>query len=186
MSQITHVVKRNGTLVPFTPERITNAIYRAAVAVGGRDRKTSEELAAQVVALLEQNNPAGESPSIEQIQDMVEKILIENGHARVAKAYILYRDERARQRDRLWAWPLHREKLDGSYGRTVSSGKPGGRRFNGGHKPAVGKLIRQVWGGSIPRACYNRKVKLNSHHGGAHESDYPRCKTQRDVGSLHA
>jgi len=100
MSPITHVVKRNGTLVPFTPERITNAIYRAAVAVGGRDRQTSEELAAQVVALLEQNTSPGESPSIEQIQDMVEKILIENGHARVAKAYILYRDERARQREK--------------------------------------------------------------------------------------
>lgn len=57
MPQITHVVKRNGTLVPFTPERITNAIYRAAVAVGGRDRKTSQELASQVVALLERNTP---------------------------------------------------------------------------------------------------------------------------------
>jgi uridine kinase len=93
MSQITHVVKRNGTLVPFTPERITNAIYRAAVAVGGRDRKTSEELAAQVVALLEQSTPPGEAPNIEQI-------LIENGHARVAKVYILYRNERARQREK--------------------------------------------------------------------------------------
>mgnify|MGYP003834542043 CR=1 FL=1 len=86
MPQITHVVKRNGTLVPFTPERITNAIYRAAVAVGGRDRKTSQELASQVVALLERNTPEGEFPTIEQIQDLVEKVLIENGHARVAKA----------------------------------------------------------------------------------------------------
>ena len=100
MPQITHVVKRNGTLVPFTPERITNAIYRAAVAVGGRDRKTSQELASQVVSLLERNTPEGESPTIEQIQDLVEKVLIENGHARVAKAYILYRDERARQREK--------------------------------------------------------------------------------------
>lgn len=100
MPQITHVVKRNGTLVPFTPERITNAIYRAAVAVGGRDRKTSQELASQVVALLERNTPEGEFPTIEQIQDLVEKVLIENGHARVAKAYILYRDERARQREK--------------------------------------------------------------------------------------
>ena len=44
MAKITHVIKRNGAVVPFTPERITNAIYRAAVAVGGRDRKTAEEL----------------------------------------------------------------------------------------------------------------------------------------------
>lgn len=98
MSPIKQVIKRTGAIVPFTPERISNAIYRAAVAVGGRDRATSEELAAQVVALLEKDHPAGYIPHIEEIQDTVEKVLIENGHARVAKAYILYRDERARHR----------------------------------------------------------------------------------------
>ena len=100
MAKITHVIKRNGAVVPFTPERITNAIYRAAVAVGGRDRKTAEELSRQVVALLEETTPDGVYPNIEQIQDLVEKVLIENGHAKVAKAYILYRDERARQREK--------------------------------------------------------------------------------------
>ena len=100
MAKITHVIKRNGAVVPFTPERITNAIYRAAVAVGGRDRKTAEELSRQVVALLEESTPDGVYPNIEQIQDLVEKVLIENGHAKVAKAYILYRNERARQREK--------------------------------------------------------------------------------------
>ncbi|NLW72560.1 MAG: response regulator SirA [Chloroflexi bacterium] len=100
MVEIKYVVKRNGSIVPFTPERISNAIYRAAVAVGGRDRETSEALAAQVVEQLEAQTPQGVNPTIEQIQDLVEKTLIENGHARVAKAYILYRDERARQRDK--------------------------------------------------------------------------------------
>jgi len=94
------VIKRNGAVVPFTPERITNAIYRAAVAVGGRDRQTAKELSRQVVALLEEMTPEGVYPNIEQIQDLVEKVLIENGHAKVAKAYILYRDERARQREK--------------------------------------------------------------------------------------
>ena len=56
MGQITQVVKRSGAVVPFNPERITNAIYRAAVEVGGRDRATAETLTAQVVAMLEQNN----------------------------------------------------------------------------------------------------------------------------------
>ncbi|MEL7626935.1 MAG: ATP cone domain-containing protein [Anaerolineaceae bacterium] len=98
MSKLTHVIKRDGSVVPFTPERITNAIYRAAVAVDGRDKQRAENLSAQVVALLEETVPEGEYPNIETIQDMVEKVLIENGHARVAKAYILYRDERARQR----------------------------------------------------------------------------------------
>jgi uridine kinase len=84
--------------VPFTQERITNAIYRAAVAVGGRDRLTAQGLSDQVVAMLEQRYPEGRVPSVEEIQDMVEKVLIENGHARTAKAYILYRDERNRRR----------------------------------------------------------------------------------------
>jgi uridine kinase len=95
---ITHVIKRTGALVPFNPERITNAIYRAAVAVGGRDRSIAEGLTRQVTALLEQTTPAGQPPTVEEIQDLVEKVLIENGHARVAKAYILYREERARRR----------------------------------------------------------------------------------------
>ncbi len=98
MTKLTHVIKRDGSVVPFTPERITNAIYRAAVAVDGRDKQRAESLSAQVVAALEETVPEGQYPTIETIQDMVEKVLIENGHARVAKAYILYRDERARQR----------------------------------------------------------------------------------------
>jgi uridine kinase len=95
---ITHVVKRTGDVVPFSPERITNAIYRAAVAVGGRDRSIAEGLTRQVVSMLEETTPPGHDPTVEEIQDVVEKVLIENGHAKVAKAYILYREERAMRR----------------------------------------------------------------------------------------
>lgn len=98
MTEIKFVVKRTGAVVPFTPERITNAIYRAAVAVGGRDRSIAERLTQQVVELLERTTPPDHIPNVEEIQDLVEKVLIENGHAKVAKAYILYRDERARLR----------------------------------------------------------------------------------------
>lgn len=98
MAEITHVVKRSGAVVPFKIERITNAIYRAAVSVGGRDRARAEQLAKQVQQMLEAQTPPGENPHIEEIQDVVEKVLIENGHAQVAKAYILYRDERNRRR----------------------------------------------------------------------------------------
>jgi uridine kinase len=97
-AKLTHVIKRTGAVVPFNPERITNAIYRAAVAVGGRDRSIAEGLTKQVISILEDTTPPGAYPTVEGIQDIVEKVLIENGHARVAKAYILYRDERARQR----------------------------------------------------------------------------------------
>jgi uridine kinase len=97
-TKITHVVKRTGAVVPFTPSRITNAIYRAAVAVGGRDRATAEGLTQQVIEILEETIPPDRDPTVEEIQDVVEKALIENGHAKVAKAFILYRDERARRR----------------------------------------------------------------------------------------
>lgn len=98
MGIITHIVKRSGDIVPFNPDRIVNAIYRAAVAVGGRDRKRAEELAEQVVEILESSTQKGHHPNIEEIQDTVEKVLIENGHAKVAKEYILYREESNRRR----------------------------------------------------------------------------------------
>ena len=98
MSKITQVVKRNGAVVPFNQDRITNAIYRAAVEVGGRDHALAEKLAQQVCELLEETTPVGCVPHIEEIQDVVEKVLVENGHAKVAKAFILYREERARHR----------------------------------------------------------------------------------------
>jgi uridine kinase len=96
-SRINHVVKRTGAVVPFKRERITNAIYRAAVAVGGRDRETAERLTDEVIEILEAK-PVDTPPTVEEIQDVVEKVLIEAGHAKVAKAYILYREDRARSR----------------------------------------------------------------------------------------
>ena len=98
VSRIEQVVKRTGAIVPFKRERITNAIYRAAVAVGGRDRSIAEGLTDQVIAILEESTPPGHIPTVEEIQDIVEKVLIENGHAKVAKAYILYRYEQSRRR----------------------------------------------------------------------------------------
>ncbi|MEN6479484.1 MAG: ATP cone domain-containing protein [Anaerolineales bacterium] len=98
MSTPEQIVKRTGAVVPFNRDRITNAIYRAAVAVGGRDRELAERLADQVVALVAQQCPPGTIPTVEDVQNIVEKVLIENGHAKTAKAYILYREDRARRR----------------------------------------------------------------------------------------
>lgn len=98
MGKIYFVIKRSGAVVPFTLERISNAIYRAAVEVGGKDKEIARDLAEQVVTILEQNPDPDYTPHIEEIQDVVEKVLIEKGHAKVAKAYILYRNERANHR----------------------------------------------------------------------------------------
>jgi uridine kinase len=98
MTRIKYVIKRDGSTVHFSQDRITNAIYRAAVSVGGRDRQIAEGLSNQVVEILEASFGPKKYPSVEEIQDVVEKVLIENGHARVSKAYILYREERNRRR----------------------------------------------------------------------------------------
>lgn len=100
MAKIKYVIKRNGATVPFSKDRITNAIYRAAVSVGGRDKKIAEGLSDQVVKILESQYKPNQYPTVEEIQDIVEKVLIENGHAKVSKAYILYREERTRRREK--------------------------------------------------------------------------------------
>jgi len=98
-NKITHVIKRSGAIVPFKQERVANAVYRAAVAVGGRDKEKAEELAEQVILKLNEKFDEKTFPHIEDIQDCVEKVLIENGHAKVAKEFILYREESASRRD---------------------------------------------------------------------------------------
>ncbi|MGN0993666.1 MAG: anaerobic ribonucleoside triphosphate reductase [Butyricicoccus sp.] len=95
---ITEIIKRDGRRAPFEIEKISEAIFKAAQASGGRDYEMAQRLAEQVVALLDTEN-AVVVPTVEQIQDAVEKILVKNGHARTAKKYILYRNERTRARE---------------------------------------------------------------------------------------
>ena len=98
-NKITRVIKRSGAIVPFNQDRIANAIYRAVVAVGGRDKEKTNELAEQVVKILHEKFSDSNIPHIEDIQDIVEKVLIKNGHSKVAKEYILYRDEASKRRE---------------------------------------------------------------------------------------
>lgn len=85
--------KRDGKLAEFDSNRITNAIWKAAKAVGGKDKSVANRLCEQVVSELEKRFGDEGVSTVEEIQDLVEKILIENGHARTAKAYILYRKQ---------------------------------------------------------------------------------------------
>ena len=95
---IQQIVKRDGRMAPFEIDKITNAIFGAAQASGGQDHDMAQELAEQVEKTLEET--AGtETPTVEQVQDTVEKVLIESGHARTAKKYILDRNERTRVRE---------------------------------------------------------------------------------------
>ncbi len=95
---ITQIIKRDRTAVLFKKEKIVLAIFKAASAVGGSDFSLSEKLADEVVRIAEQQYADGIA-EVEGIQDIVEKVLIENGHAKTAKAFILYREKRRASRE---------------------------------------------------------------------------------------
>ena len=111
-SSIGEIRKRNGKVDNFNIDKITNAIYKALAATSKADRGLAEELAGGVVSkLMTQGFSASRPPSVEDIQDMVESTLIENGHSEIAKAYILYRHERRKVRDEKMK-VLNTQKLD--------------------------------------------------------------------------
>ena len=91
--------KRDDRIEPFNPTKITEAIFAAAKAVGGEDRQTAMELTIEVMNYLKKQKQLDDVPGVEEVQDAVEKVLIETGHARTAKAYILYREKRSRLRE---------------------------------------------------------------------------------------
>jgi len=95
--RIKQVKKRYGRVVPFDKGKISDAIFKAAQSVGGQDRYLADDLAEAVRMYLE-TQYKGDMPSVEEIQDIVERVLIKTGHARTAKSYILYRQRRARAR----------------------------------------------------------------------------------------
>ena len=96
---LTRIIKRDGREVAFDRSKITDAIFKAAQVLGGSDYQMAQDLAAQVEAYVERILGEGAVPTVEQVQDAVEHTLIENGHARTAKEYILYRAERTRVRE---------------------------------------------------------------------------------------
>ena len=98
-SSLKFILKRDGRLAEFDPKKIAEAVFKAARSVGGTDNEKSEGVTRSVVDILEIIYKDGRVPTVENIQDLVEKILIEKGHAKVAKAYILYRDQHRKIRD---------------------------------------------------------------------------------------
>lgn len=144
--RIREVRKRDSRIVPFDETKITDAIYAAIRSVGEGDRALAAELAAAVTHFLEEKF-AGSIPGIEDIQDLVETVLIEMGHARVAKAYILYRQKRATLRG-----TLEVRKVPSITGEGVSfdySSDCGGRRKTHGLDSAS---LDPAGGSSLPAA----------------------------------
>jgi ribonucleoside-triphosphate reductase len=102
--RISKIRKRDGRIVEFAPEKITNAIYKAAQGVAIKegkttDKKAAEEICNKAITILEYQFTEKEVPTVEEAQDVVEKVLIKSGHAKTAKSYIIYRQQHAKLRE---------------------------------------------------------------------------------------
>ena len=99
-SSFAKIRKRNGDTTKFDQDKITTAIYKALLATSEGDRDLAQTLTNGVLNKLSSQGFGTENPpSVEDIQDMVESTLIEQGHSEIAKSYILYRHERRKIRD---------------------------------------------------------------------------------------
>jgi len=98
-NKIGKIQKRDGTIVDFDQTKITDAIFKALTATNQGDGKKAKRLSDRVVQILNRRFKKDEIPSVEQIQDIVEEVLILEGLVETAKAYILYREQRRRIRE---------------------------------------------------------------------------------------
>lgn len=93
------VKKRDGSIVDFDKARIDLAIWKAAQSVGGNDHGLAVKLGTDVDRLLDELYGEKKIPSVEDVQDLVERVLIESGHSQTAKAFIIYRRKRQELRE---------------------------------------------------------------------------------------
>ena len=162
---ITTIVKRDGREVPFNLEKITNAIYKALQAVGNADEKSALVLAANVVEqtdriIATQSAP----PTVEQIQDLVEKVLMSANLTDAAKAYILYRAERTRAREMNTRLMKTYDEIATSDSRQ-SNLKRDNANIDG--DTAMGSMLKY---GSEGAKIYNEMYILKPEHAKAHNS----------------
>ncbi len=97
-SKVAEIRKRSGEIVAFDREKVTSAIFKSLEAVGNPSKKLAGKLSDEVVNELFGKFHSRSIPAVEEIQDLVEEVLIKNRRIKAAKAYILYRDQRARLR----------------------------------------------------------------------------------------
>jgi ribonucleoside-triphosphate reductase len=162
---ITTIVKRDGREVPFNLEKITNAIHKALLAVGASTEKSALSLASSVVEQAEQIIATQKTPpSVEQIQDLVEKILMSADLTEAAKAYILYRAERTRAREMNMRLMKTYDEIATSDSRQ-SNLKRDNANIDG--DTAMGSMLKY---GSEGAKIYNEMYILKPEHAKAHNS----------------
>ena len=158
---ITSIVKRDGRIVPFNVDKISNAIFKAAQSVGGTDTDEAKLVALKTCELYS-DKYGDKTPTVEEIQDLVEKTLIDCGHAQTAKAYILYRNERTCVREGKTALMKVLSELTYSSAQD-SDAKRENANIDG--DTAMGTMLK--YGSAAAKAFYEMNI-LKKEHSKAH------------------
>jgi ribonucleoside-triphosphate reductase (formate) len=162
---ITVIVKRDGREVPFNLEKISNAILKALEASGNADGKLALELAVKAAEQTEQRRTYQNAcPTVEEIQNVVEKVLIDADLADAAKAYILYRAERTRAREMNTRLMRTYDEITNSAS-IESDIKRDNANIDG--DTAMGVMLKY---GSEGAKIFNEMYILKAQHAAAHKS----------------
>jgi ribonucleoside-triphosphate reductase (formate) len=161
---ITTIKKRDGRQVPFNLEKISNAIGKALRASGNSDDGLAIELAVKAAEQIENESTASKIPSVEEIQDIVEKVLVDADLAKAAKAYILYRADRTRAREMNTRLMKTYEEIANCDSKE-SNLKRDNANING--DTAMGAMLKY---GSEGAKIYNEMYVLKPEHAKAHNS----------------
>jgi len=113
LTKVKRVQKRDGQLILFDEGKIVDSIFKAVKAVGQDDYNKAKNLSIKVNSILDIFFKGGVIPTVEMIQDLIEKVLIESSEVEIAKAYILYRDQRRRLREEGQAMMNVTKTMDG-------------------------------------------------------------------------
>jgi anaerobic ribonucleoside-triphosphate reductase len=172
---ISRIKKRDGTVVDFTQDKITNAVYKAMETHGLKDRDAARTVCDIVTFILEEKFGGYTIPSVEQIQDIVEMVLMKRGYHDVAKSYILYRERHKEIREARRAG-VNLERLIKDYINDVDwkvkeNSNEGMMSFSGLNARVSGEVLANF----ALNQLYSEKIK-NAHLEGdfhIHDLSYP-------------
>ena len=166
-NKITKIKKRTGEVVDFDQTKIQEAVFKALTVTGQGDGRKSKRIAIRVAKILSRRFKKDEIPTVEQIQDIVEEVLILEGYVETAKSYILYREQRRRIREASTITEESVEMLDHYIGELdwqVHENANMAYSLQGLNHYGVSMLIKKYWLNKVYPVEIREAVKSGDMH----------------------